>query len=99
MRRVHTPAEENLLKRRENLLKQVSPGYHPTISRKRHPLDCGNTRCGMCHFDKRFGHTKTWQEKRSELRLREEQEEQEVVWEDDWLEDLLPFWDQYDRYD
>lgn len=30
--------------------------------RKKHPLDCGNTRCGVCHADKRYGHEETRQE-------------------------------------
>jgi hypothetical protein len=43
-----------------------------TISyRKRHPLDCGNPRCGICHSDKRFGHEETRQEAISRLKLDE----------------------------
>lgn len=32
----------------------VEPGRF----RKRHPLDCGRSRCGLCHGEKRFGRTK-----------------------------------------
>lgn len=39
--------------------------------RKKHPLDCGNTRCGVCHFHKRFGHQETRQEMFSRQALAE----------------------------
>lgn len=39
--------------------------------RKKHALDCGHTRCGICHGHKRFGHEETRQERESELKLKE----------------------------
>ena len=33
---------------------------------KRHLLDCGRTRCGLCHWGKRFGRQRTVQERRAE---------------------------------
>ena len=37
--------------------------------RKRDPYDCGNTRCGICHMDKRFGHQPTRQEMASSMAM------------------------------
>ena len=39
--------------------------------RKRDAYDCGNTRCGVCHSDKRFGHEPTLDEIRADLELEE----------------------------
>ena len=39
--------------------------------RKKHPLDCGNTRCGICHSNKRFGHESTRQELAAAMRQQE----------------------------
>ena len=39
--------------------------------RKKHPLDCGKARCGLCSAHKRFGHEETRQEARSRLRMEE----------------------------
>jgi hypothetical protein len=47
--------------------KPLSAGYY----RKR-DADCGNPRCGICHPEKRFGHTLTRQELVAELRLKEQ---------------------------
>lgn len=76
MRRRHTIQEEALLRRWKKEWDQYT-GYlwgervDRPVSRKRHPLDCGNSRCGTCHQEKRFGHQKTRQEKKSDLYLRE----------------------------
>ena len=35
--------------------------------RKKHPLDCGKARCGVCAAYKRFGHKETRQEAKSRL--------------------------------
>jgi hypothetical protein len=48
--------------------KSLSAGYY----RKRDAHDCGHSRCGLCHPDKRFGHTLTRQEQLSMLRLHEQ---------------------------
>ena len=46
-------------------------GYY----RKQDAHDCGNPRCGICHPEKRLGHTPTRQELAAGLRLREYQSE------------------------
>jgi hypothetical protein len=48
--------------------KPLPAGYY----RKRDAHDCGNPRCGICHREKRFGHTLTRQELAAELRTREQ---------------------------
>ena len=56
MRRWHQ--ERHIAEHRQKLAKQ----YHPLRSnqlgryRKRHPLDCGHSRCRLCHFDKLMGY-------------------------------------------
>lgn len=39
--------------------------------RKKHPMDCGNARCGICKRHKVFGHQNTYQEWASELAMQE----------------------------
>ena len=46
-----------------------------TVTPKQDAHDCGNSRCGICHPEKRFGHTLTRQELAAALRLREYQSE------------------------
>jgi hypothetical protein len=78
MRRCHTAAEEALLIRRRRVMEALSPGYYDAgryLSRKKHPMDCGNTRCGACHRDKRFGHTPTSAEVQARIATREVIEE------------------------
>jgi hypothetical protein len=48
--------------------KELPAGYY----RKRDAHDCGRSRCGICHPDKRFGHSPTRQERLADLRLLEE---------------------------
>ena len=43
--------------------------------RKRKPLDCGNTRCGICHSDKFPKRQTTRQESRSDLKWAEQLKE------------------------
>lgn len=72
MRRRHTPKEEALLKRRWKLMRRVVGDWMRPISRKRHPLDCGQPRCPTCHFDKLGGHEPTRQERIAEFKSRED---------------------------
>ena len=50
--------------------KALAAGYY----RKRDAYDCGNSRCGVCHPEKRFGHTATRQERVATLRMGEQME-------------------------
>jgi hypothetical protein len=59
------------LRQAQALGKLRSAGYY----RKQDAHDCGNPRCGICHPEKRFGHTLTRQERAAALRLREFQSE------------------------
>jgi len=59
---------KRVIKKRLKVIKQVSPDYKEVIEQphrmaKKHPLDCGNPKCGMCHMHKR-----TKEEKISVLR-------------------------------
>ena len=60
MRRYHQelPIMQRQLREGLRLGKPQTAGYY----RKRDAHDCGRTRCGVCHRDKRFGHTPTRQE-------------------------------------
>jgi hypothetical protein len=51
--------------------KALPAGYY----RKRDAYDCGRPRCGICHPEKRFGHTLTRQEIVADLRQKEQQDE------------------------
>lgn len=35
--------------------------------RKRHPYDCGRTRCGTCHGDKAYGRKRRGEKKRAAI--------------------------------
>ena len=77
MKRRHTPQEMNLIEKRfkmeQEQRKRDDPmglrqswneikGRPEFISRKRHPFDCGNARCGICSPHKLCGHQPTKQE-------------------------------------
>jgi len=70
MKRYH--AELSIMQRqhREGLsLGTDNPdGYY----RKRDAHDCGRPRCGICHPDKRFGHSLSRQERLTVLRMGEQ---------------------------
>ena len=53
MRRFHSAADVAIRARRARLAKSLDREFdtHQNF-RKRHPLDCGLTRCFMCHGDK-----------------------------------------------
>jgi hypothetical protein len=70
MRRYHEELRivRRQLREAERLGKSLTGGYY----RNRDAHDCGNSRCGICHRDKRFGHTLTRQELVAELRTREQ---------------------------
>jgi hypothetical protein len=70
MRRYHQelPIMRRQLREGVRLDKSLSAGYF----RKRDAHDCGRTRCGICHPEKRFGHTLTRQELAAELKLKEQ---------------------------
>jgi hypothetical protein len=48
---------KRIIKKRLAVIKQVSPDYKKVIEQphrmaKKHPLDCGNPGCPLCHMDK-----------------------------------------------
>ena len=48
---------KRVIKKRLKVIKQVSPNYKEVIDQphrmaKKHPLDCGNPKCGVCHRHK-----------------------------------------------
>ena len=48
---------KRVIKKRLKVIKQVSPEYKEVIEQphrmaKKHPLDCGNPMCGLCHIHK-----------------------------------------------
>jgi hypothetical protein len=51
--------DKNVIRRRKKLLKHVDPGRVEYFEDKenrlavKHPLDCGNANCGLCHGHKR----------------------------------------------
>jgi len=73
MKRYHEelPVIWRHLRQAQRLGKLLPAGYY----RKQDAHDCGNPRCGICHPEKRFGHTLTRQELAADLRLREYQSE------------------------
>lgn len=83
MRRRHTPKEENLLKKWKKLIERVSPDWLRPISRKKHPLDCGQPGCPLCHSDKLDGRESTKQEKSADLKLQEQSDEELPIWPDE----------------
>jgi hypothetical protein len=72
MQRRHSLGEESLLKRWKRLAKLITGDWTLPISRKRHPLDCGQTRCPICHSVKLDGRQSTRQERIADLRMREQ---------------------------
>jgi hypothetical protein len=73
MRRRHTTKEEALLKKWGKLMRWVfGKGSRRPISRKKHPLDCGQPGCATCHSDKIDGHEPTRQERIADLKSRED---------------------------
>ena len=69
MQRYHAelPIIRRHMRQAEWLGKSRPLGYY----RKQDAYDCGNPRCGICHSEKRFGHTLTRQELAAGLRLHE----------------------------
>ena len=69
MRRYHQelPIIARYLRQAKQIRKVKPAGYY----RKQDAHDCGNPRCGICHPEKRFGHSLTRQELAAELSLRE----------------------------
>jgi hypothetical protein len=57
MRQHRNPAEFFKMRRRRRDARTMGADHHAKQPlnrwRKRHPLDCGNPKCGMCHPDKR----------------------------------------------
>jgi hypothetical protein len=48
---------KRVIKKRLKIIKRISPDYKEVIEQphrmaKKHPLDCGNPMCGLCHGDK-----------------------------------------------
>ena len=48
---------KRIIKKRIKIIKILSPDYKKVIEQphrmaKKHPLDCGNSKCAMCHMDK-----------------------------------------------
>jgi hypothetical protein len=72
MRRRHSLGEESLLKRWKRLADKIQGRWARPISRKMHPLDCGQARCPICHSEKLNGHEPTRQERIADLRLKEQ---------------------------
>jgi hypothetical protein len=72
MKRYHEERRILVRQQREarRLGKPLPAGYY----RKRDAHDCGHTRCGICHREKRFGHTLTRQELAAEQRFKEQSE-------------------------
>lgn len=57
-RAVRRQQVKRVIKKRLKVIKQVSPDYKEVIEQphrmaKKHPLDCGNPMCGLCHMHKR----------------------------------------------
>jgi hypothetical protein len=73
MKRYHEelPIMHRQLREGTRLGKTLSAGYY----RKRDAHDCGNPRCGICHREKRFGHSLTRQELAANHLLREQMTE------------------------
>jgi hypothetical protein len=67
MKRRHTQTEVSLLKRWKKDWEKFASG-HRSISRKKHPLQCGLAGCAMCHPYKVNGHEETRQEWQSRLK-------------------------------
>ena len=68
-------SELHLIHRQRSVALRFGESLPAGAYRKRHALDCGHTRCGICHREKRFGHMRTRQELAAELRLREQSAE------------------------
>jgi len=71
MKRWHD--EQHIAKRRQKVAKQYH-GWRANQAgryRKKHPLDCGNTRCHVCHSDKLMGYEHE-QETRSRASFKEQ---------------------------
>ena len=56
-RAVRRAQVKKVIKKRLKVIKSISPDYKEVIEQphrmaKKHPLDCGNPKCGLCHIDK-----------------------------------------------
>ena len=71
MKRFHV--ELALMARNRRHAEGMGKGRSIGYFRKRDAYDCGNTRCGICHPEKRFGHKPTRQELAVELKMKEQQ--------------------------
>jgi hypothetical protein len=66
VRRFHSAGDIAVMRRRAKLCKVL--GREPLSNfRKRHPQDCGNPRCGLCHSDKYPRREPTRQERAARL--------------------------------
>jgi hypothetical protein len=70
MKRYHQ--ELPLMRRQQYLAHELGKEYPAGYYRKRDAHDCGKSRCGICHPDKRFSHSLTRQELAAQLRLQEQ---------------------------
>jgi len=70
MRRYHEelPMIQRQFREALRLGRMLPAGHY----RKQDAHDCGRPRCGICHPEKRFGHTLTRQELAAELRMNEQ---------------------------
>jgi len=54
----HRYKTQCVIRKRLRLLKQIDPNYYKSVKdkpnrfSKRHPFDCGRTKCCVCHFEK-----------------------------------------------
>jgi hypothetical protein len=65
--------DKNVIRKRKKLLKHVDPQRVEYFEDKenrlavKHPLDCGNTDCGVCHGHKRKGCSSKWKDEHGKL--------------------------------
>jgi hypothetical protein len=63
--------ERSIIQRHLRQAKQLGNVRPGGYYRKQGAYDCGNSRCGVCHPQKRFGHLPTRQELSADQSLRE----------------------------